>query len=340
MKISNICRYSAVAAVAALAVLPLVATSCGGGGGGIFGGVTRAVGQAVRPLTGVIESNPVPLGRAPVALVDFADGEVGRIARTTDVGTTDDNGNFAVDIPAQTVAIIIVRGQTDQGAVRIAGLVNPNEENVTKNFDGITDIACESALSAINDGTVTPDQVTPDRVKNLEDASAQYLQVNPNVNFFDAAQVSAAARVVREVTNVGAIPAPEGAFGGDQSAATPTPTPTPAPGEAQQCSAGTFTCDDGTVICTELVCNQQNNCPDESDEASTLCSDQGSCCQATQGCASETATSCGTTCCCCGLNEICNRSELSAGCVEVAAKSNPSPADSLSKLLFDGPYWN
>ena len=78
-------------------------------------------------------------------------------------------------------------------------------------------------------------------------------------------------------------------------------------------SAGVFTCNNGTQICADLVCNSTDNCGDNSDEQD--CGDQSSCCVRTNGCASETATSCGDTCCCCPYGQICDRSNPANGCV-------------------------
>jgi len=78
-------------------------------------------------------------------------------------------------------------------------------------------------------------------------------------------------------------------------------------------TAGTFTCDNGTQICADLACNSTDNCGDNSDEQG--CGDESSCCVRTNGCPSETATSCGGTCCCCPYGQICDPSNPANGCV-------------------------
>lgn len=78
---------------------------------------------------------------------------------------------------------------------------------------------------------------------------------------------------------------------------------------------GTFACDNGEVICADVVCNTQDDCGDGSDESSELCGDPTHCCVATQGCPSETGSTCGETCCCCPYGQICDQDNWANGCV-------------------------
>lgn len=78
---------------------------------------------------------------------------------------------------------------------------------------------------------------------------------------------------------------------------------------------GTFACDNGEVICADVVCNTQYDCGDGSDESSELCGDPTHCCVATQGCPSETGSTCGETCCCCPYGQICDQDNWANGCV-------------------------
>lgn len=341
------------------------AASCGGGGG-FFNGLSSIVGQVLRPATGLIESNPIPFGRASVLIVDFASGDSGQDVRTTDSGTTDDNGNFSVTIQGQNIAAIVVRGSAPQEGsgsnepreIRISGLVNPDDESKQKNLDGVTDIAAEAGLGAIAAGEILPNEFNEENVRFVEDASLQLLQANPGrVNFFNAAQVTAAALAVRAATNGCRQAAPAGSFDQidiPQPTPSPTPSPTPRPRRSDSnddddddddgdddCDS-TFTCTDGSTICADLVCNQQANCPDSSDESADICSNESACCTATQGCPSETASSCGETCCCCPLNQICDRTTPANGCIVVTSGAANARVDSrseLSKLFFVGPYW-
>jgi hypothetical protein len=83
-----------------------------------------------------------------------------------------------------------------------------------------------------------------------------------------------------------------------------------------QCpGVGTFACGDGSVICADLVCSGSPDCSDGSDEDSDTCGSQDSCCEATQGCPSETGDNCAESCCCCPFGQVCDRVDFSNGCV-------------------------
>lgn len=74
-----------------------------------------------------------------------------------------------------------------------------------------------------------------------------------------------------------------------------------------------YVCNDGSTILRALVCNGVQNCPGGDDEAN--CGTESSCCVATNGCPSETATSCAETCCCCPYGYICDQQNPANGCV-------------------------
>jgi hypothetical protein len=129
---------------------------------------------------------------AEFAVLDFEKPADDRVVAT---GTTDANGNYEIDIEPTSVAAVII-----SSSVRVSGLLNP-VNNVSKDFNGTTDVACEAGVSAIVDGSVTPEQMTAQRIKNLEDAAAL---ISDEVDFTDPLDVSAAAAVVRAATNDGA----------------------------------------------------------------------------------------------------------------------------------------
>lgn len=81
------------------------------------------------------------------------------------------------------------------------------------------------------------------------------------------------------------------------------------------CTTGVFSCGNGNVICSNKVCNRTNDCGDNSDEGTTMCGQALSCCQATNGCPGETASSCASSCCCCPYGQVCDRANPARGCV-------------------------
>ena len=325
-----------------LLFISLVYTGCGGGGGGDStdqagddSSSTRVTGQALRPSNSSASSAPIPFAGGKVTLLDFVEGSpANQTARTQDLGTTDADGNFTVDIANQAVAAIIVTGSTEQGETRISGLVTPNKDSLRKNFNTVTDVACEAGISAINDGTIAPNILSAERIANLESAAEDYLAANPGTNFFNAAEVSLAARGVRQATNIGAKPADAGAFTPETNSSSSSSSSSSA-----ACTIGNFTCEDGTEICKDMVCDRTEDCKDGSDEAGELCSSPEKCCVATSGCSLESSLNCAEGCCCCPLNQICDRDQPENGCVTAPAKTSPSSSDPLSKLFFTGSYY-
>ncbi len=101
---------------------------------------------------------------------------------------------------------------------------------------------------------------------------------------------------------VGECPACPGACQSDctcpASGTTSTTTTTLPPG----CE---FACGDGNCITAVTVCNGVADCANGADEDPATCGDTQNCCVATQGCPSETGTSCALTCCCCPLFQAC-----------------------------------
>jgi len=128
------------------------------------------------------------------------------------VGTTDADGNFVVDVQAQPVIAIIVQGMTNDGDVEISGLYNPDQPTIEKDLDTATSIACTAGISAINDGSITEEQLDEARVLNLEDAASECIVANTDFDFYDQLDVDAAVAAVRSATNDGANPAALGAF--------------------------------------------------------------------------------------------------------------------------------
>ena len=191
-------------------VLAFLIVGCSSSGGGVGGALTRVIGQALAPETDGNQQNAVPLGDGTVVLLQY--DENGNLQEAM-VGTTDADGNFVVDVQAQAVVAIVVQGMTNDGDVDISGLYNPDQPTIEKDLDPATSIACVAGISAIEDDSITEEQLDQGRVQNLEDASAEYIAANPDFDFYDPANVDAAVAAVRSATNDGASPAAPGAFG-------------------------------------------------------------------------------------------------------------------------------
>ncbi len=133
---------------------------------------------------------------SPFVVLDLA-----RIAPDNVVssGTTDAEGNYATTIPVTFSAAVVILGE-----IRVSGLLDTREGSVSKNFDGITDVACQAGVTAINDGSITAFELDDGRIANLEAGAAVVLQ-QMTVDFTDAdGSRTAAANKVREITLDGA----------------------------------------------------------------------------------------------------------------------------------------
>lgn len=134
-------------------------------------------------------------------VVDFKRAVAQQVVAT---GTTDEVGQYLAQIlPSKVIAVIV----TD--TVRVSGLIaaergaNGGSDEFSKDFNGITDVACEAGATAISDGSVSADDFTTDRIANLEAAAAT---IDAQVNHLDPSAVTAAAARVRQLTDDGAHP--------------------------------------------------------------------------------------------------------------------------------------
>ena len=187
-------------ACAAWVLVGLAALGCSSTGTGTK--VGQLLGRALAPENG----QAVPLVNETIVLLTYDDE--GNIVMA-EVGTTDENGEFQVDVEAQAVVALVVNGMTDEGMAEISGLYNPEEGVVIdKVLDPATSIACVAGLSAIGDGSITDEQLDDERVGNLEDAADGYILANPDFDFYDADDRAAAVEAVRASTDDGANPAP------------------------------------------------------------------------------------------------------------------------------------
>jgi len=195
------------ALVVSTSALSLTVAGCSSTGVG--GPLSRILGQAFAPETNGNQTNPVPLADGTVILLEYDDD--GNL-QSAMVGTTDANGNFVVDVQVQAVVAVVVQGMTNDGDVEISGLYNPDQPMIEKDLDPATSVACTAGISAIEDGSITEQQLDETRVQNLEDAAVDYIEANPDFDFYNSDDVDAAVQAVRTATNDGANPAPPGAF--------------------------------------------------------------------------------------------------------------------------------
>lgn len=187
---------------AALVLASLIALGCSSDGGNQVGtNLSRVLGRALAPES----DQPVPLANETVVLLTYDDE--GKIVNA-EVGTTDENGEFQVDVEAQAVIALVVNGTTEDGDAEISGLYNPEPGGtLEKVLDPATSIACVAGLSAIGEGSITQGQLDEDRVANLEDAAEGYIQANPDFDFYSESDRMTAVEAVRTATDDGANPA-------------------------------------------------------------------------------------------------------------------------------------
>lgn len=150
---------------------------------------------------------PTSLGGGPLANTEYQVIDLERPVedRIVFIGRTDDLGSYAASIRPTSSAAVIVTGISQDTPVPISGLVNPSELEVFKNFEGITTIACFAGVFAIDDGSITAQQLDEQRIRNLELAAADFVDTT---NFLDQNSINAAANMVRQITNDGAHPPP------------------------------------------------------------------------------------------------------------------------------------
>lgn len=202
-------RASLASIVVLSAALFFTMASCSSNDG-VGGPLSRILGQALAPQTNGAQTNPVPLADGDVILLTY--DEAGNLVRAQ-VGMTDSDGNFVVDVQAQPVVAVVVQGTTNDGDVEVSGLYNPDQTTIEKDLDPATSIACGAGISAIEDGSITDEDLDETRVQNLEDASIEYIDANPDFDIYDPDDVAAAVAEVRAATNDGANPAAPDAFG-------------------------------------------------------------------------------------------------------------------------------
>jgi hypothetical protein len=179
----------------AAVVLALVVGGCGGGGNGSSNRVT----------VGGDANFPVANGGARVADAPFIiiDPDRPNDPLASDVSTS--TGHFFGIIRKTVSVAVILTGVVNGETIRVSGLLAAEENNVDKQLNGQTDIACEAGVQAVIDGDIEGNDLDRERIDNLEDAAARFVD---DVDFTDPASVTSAAAQVRALTDDGAHPAP------------------------------------------------------------------------------------------------------------------------------------
>ncbi len=188
-------RQRVVRVLGAALALAVVVGGCGNDGSGSSNRVNIG-GNANFP----VENGGQPVADSPFVIVDPR-----RIddPLTTDV-TTSDGRYFGIVRKLVSVAVIVT-GTIGNDTIRVSGLLAAESNNVDKQLDGQTDIACEAGVTAVQDGSIDGDDLGANRIANLEAAAQRFVATT---DFTDPASVTAAANQVRALTNDGANPAP------------------------------------------------------------------------------------------------------------------------------------
>src|SRR5262245_34580377 len=185
-------RFTIVAEFMML-VLMLAIIGCGGGDGDNENATIS--GQMNLP------SNAIVLGGGGTLIVntgfvvsdlEHPDSSSPTLFQIIGSGTTDSTGKYQSTVPQTSAAIVIANGSQPSGPqqnkiVPVSGLMNLNQDTLSKNFDGTTTIACFAGWRAILDGQLTAQQLTAQRISNLESAAAplvpitDFTNLDPNV---------------------------------------------------------------------------------------------------------------------------------------------------------------
>lgn len=178
-----------------------VFAGCGDHGGNEDDGIVFLSGNAFFPPEVVAQKTPVAF--SPFSIVDLQRSAANQVVFT---GTTDEQGGFAVQlVQSKAVAVIV------SGPVRVSGLVSVDpfefdkETETSKEFNGTTDVACEAGVTAVQQQAITAEDLTVERIQNLELGAQRVLQTTA-VNYFDPTSVTAAAAQVRALTDDGDHP--------------------------------------------------------------------------------------------------------------------------------------
>ena len=206
-------RFTIVAEFMML-VLMLAIIGCGGGDGDNENATISC--QMNLPSNAIVLGG----GGTPVANTGFVvtnleqpDSSSPTSFQTIGSGTTDSTGKYQSTVPQTSAAIVIANGSQPSGPqqnkiVPVSGLMNLNQDTLSKNFDGTTTIACFAGRGAIVDGQITPQQLNAQRISNLESAAAPLVPITDFTNLDPTVPNSLlfSANRVRVLTDNGAHP--------------------------------------------------------------------------------------------------------------------------------------
>ncbi|MFA5939641.1 MAG: hypothetical protein WC809_09840 [Sinimarinibacterium sp.] len=172
-------------------------SGCGGDGGGV--NVKGVTGSVLSVLDGSAQAS------RPFIVNDLSQPpESAQVSS----GTSDSNGQYTFELKGIKGTIYVVFPPNDAtGEPRSSGLVYLGERENEKTLQNFTDVACVAGVTAVLSGDLPVEQLTAERIANLE-AAAQQVIAEDGVDFTNADSVNAAAARVRELTNDGANPPP------------------------------------------------------------------------------------------------------------------------------------
>lgn len=189
-------------AIAAFAVTKIVSCGDNGSGGGGSGGDIVTISGTVFSLLEAERCDQTLEGRA-IDVNQIAGQGQGIRALCDNIDLARKwNCDVLNGFPVQ---VIVDLDPADNCGSRISALIDIRDQPApVRDLNGASDIAAEAGLRAVDDASIAATELTLQRINNLE-AGAQFVINTRGVNFRDPADMTAAALIVREITNDGAF---------------------------------------------------------------------------------------------------------------------------------------